>query len=94
MSSLELLNTIKKECKMEKQMFSFESKRYMFNHINKLSVNEMMYIFQIISSNSEEYTRNKNGIFFDLNHLSDGTLLKIKEYVDIIISSKEKNSML
>jgi hypothetical protein len=60
MSSLELLKTIKKECTMEKQMFSFESKRYMFNHINKLSVNEMMYIFQIVSSNSEEYTRNKN----------------------------------
>lgn len=85
----DLLYSIKTECMKEKKLFSFETKKNMFNRINKFTSTEMMYIFQIIVSEGETYTRNKNGIFFDLNNLNDKTLNRIKEYIDIIQKSEE-----
>ena len=63
--------------------------RHMHKNINICSINEMMYIFQIIVIHNESYTRNSNGIFFDLNQISEKTLKKIKEYIDIVVKNKK-----
>ena len=51
--------------------------------IVKCDYGAMCDIFKIIKKNKEQYTKNKNGVFFNLGDLSEKTIKELKDYVAI-----------
>lgn len=49
--------------------------------ISKLGEQEHNYIFSIVKSDTDKYTRNSNGVFLNMSTLSPSTLIKIDQYV-------------
>jgi hypothetical protein len=62
------------------------------SNINRLSSNEIMEIFKIISETETNYTKNNNGIFLNLNWVDEDTLLKIDNYINFCIKSQNEIS--
>ena len=69
-------------------IYTMEHKQLMRDQINTLSSNEMLYVFKICIDNDEAYTRNTNGVFFDLNTMNIETLDKIDEYLRMVKEKK------
>lgn len=46
-------------------------------HIKKI----LIQIYKIILTEKINYTRNQNGIFFDLNQISDEKLIKLENFL-------------
>lgn len=62
------------------------------NSISKLSENELIELFKIIDINTTNYTKNNNGIFINLNWVSDNIITKIDNYIDFCIKSQNEIS--
>ena len=63
-------------------MFSYKDKVELKNKILKLSEEDHIQIFYILKNNNEQYTVNKNGLFFDIINISNNTLKRIVKYID------------
>ena len=87
-----LLEDVLKRCgdKITNNKYSIEEKNVVKSRITKLSENEMGYIFRLVIDHEETYQKNKNGIFLDLNKISDECFGKIQLYINTIHSSKHK----
>jgi len=57
------------------------------NNIGSLNNNELEEIFKIIYKNNNNYTKNNNGVFINLNWLNDDTLNQINNYINFCIKS-------
>ena len=58
-------------------------------NILKLSEHELFHIFKIMSDhNNNTYTKNKNGIFFNLKNTSDLSLAILEDYIHILQNRK------
>ena len=49
--------------------------------ISKLGEQEHNYIFSIVKSDTDKFTRNSNGVFLNMATLSPSTLIKVDQYV-------------
>lgn len=58
--------------------------------ISKLEKNHHLKIFNIIKENNIKYSENRNGIFVNLNQVSDNTIEQINKYIEYI-KIQEKN---
>jgi hypothetical protein len=59
-------------------------------NISRLSNNEIVEIFKIISATDTTYTKNNNGIFLNLNWVDEDTLYKIDNYINFCIKSQNE----
>jgi len=66
-----------------------QMRTYIFHHIKTLVLSEYEEIFRIIRKKKESYSENSNGVFFDLSTVSADTLLKIKEYIDFCLKTRQ-----
>lgn len=57
------------------------------SNINNLNNNELEEIFKIIYKNNNNYTKNNNGVFINLNWLNENTLEQINNYINFCIKS-------
>ena len=51
------------------------------NSVNKLTNVEIIELFKIILETGENYTKNNNGVFINLNWLNEETLKKLNNYI-------------
>jgi len=58
--------------------------------IGKLNKVHHVKIFNIIIKNNIKYSENRNGVFINLNKVSDNTITEIKKYIEYI-KIQEKN---
>ena len=70
--------------------FTSRMRKLLRDKINKLSQTEHEEIFKLLQSDSSaiNFTRNNNGVFFDISLLDDNVMSKIDEFVDFCISNK------
>lgn len=59
--------------------------------ILSLHENEQLEIMKIIKNDNFKYTQNNNGIFINMNKLSENTLIKIQKFLEY---SKLNNKLL
>lgn len=59
-------------------------------NICRLSDNEIIELFKIISETKTSYTRNNNGIFLNLNWVDDDTIQKLDNYMTFCIKSQNE----
>jgi hypothetical protein len=69
--------------------FSHNEKKILASQIENIN-NKKDYkeIFKIIYENNCNYIENDNGVYINLNVLNDETLLKIKNYLEILETNK------
>ena len=60
------------------------------NNISNLSQNELYEIFKILHNNNNNYTKNNNGIFVNLNWLDIDILNQINNYIIFCIKSHKE----
>ena len=70
---------------------SYEDRKVMFENIKILDKPEQEEIFRIIRKTKENYTENSNGIFFDLNSISDESFSLIKEYINFCLKTRQEH---
>lgn len=66
-----------------------QMRNYIFDHMKLLVPSEHEEIFRIIKKHRETFSENSNGIFFDLSTVSHPSLVKIKEYIDFCIKTRQ-----
>tara|TARA_B110000285_G_scaffold79051_1_gene91120 strand:- start:329 stop:688 length:360 start_codon:yes stop_codon:yes gene_type:complete len=66
-----------------------ETKMYIYNKINNLEINSFI-LKDYILQNNIKYTKNKNGIFLNLNSLDDNNIINI---YNIIINKINYNKL-
>ncbi len=72
-------------------MTSYDERKKVFDTMRLLVKTEQEEIFRIIRKMKENYTENSNGIFFDLNMISDETFDQIKEYLRFCLKTREEH---
>ena len=72
---------------------SYEDRKVMFENIKILDKPEQEEIFRIIRKTKENYTENSNGIFFDLNSISDESFSLIKEYINFCLKTRQEHEL-
>lgn len=60
------------------------------NNVSRLTNIEIIELFKIILETGENYTKNNNGVFINLNWLNDETLNKINNYISFCIKSQNE----
>ena len=63
-----------------KQMY--EKRKQFLEEVKGLDKEEFQEIFRIIKKNGVEFSENSNGVFFDLNQISDEIFQKLKSFMD------------
>lgn len=65
-------------------------KKNIRDKIKDLSKENYITIFDKIIKDTDVYTENKNGIYVNLNNVSDKTLLEIEKYVIKVLQDKKE----
>ena len=71
-------------------MYSNKYKKLLFEKINSLSSTEHEEVFKIIKSNNINYSKNKNGVFFNISNIHDDIVKHIDEFVLFCVSNKKE----
>jgi len=85
------LQTVWDKCdsSLEKNKENTHQQKLSLKHkIESLSKGEYCYIFKIILKHNESFTKNSNGVFIDLNSLSDDCLKEISSYIHTVCAYK------
>ena len=69
---------------------AYDDRKKVFDTIKILSKPEFEEIYRIIRKTRETYTENSNGIFFDLNTVSDEAFAHIKSYLDYCLKTRQE----
>jgi hypothetical protein len=67
---------------------SYEQRKLFFENLKVLVKSEYEEIFRILKKNHEEYTENSNGIFFDVNAVSQTTFDQFQEYMNFCLENR------
>lgn len=59
----------------------YEERKTVLEDLKRLVKSEQEHIFRILKENSEEFSENSNGIFFDISLIKPVTLSNIKAYL-------------
>lgn len=68
--------------------YTYEKRKQLLDDIKLLSKDQYEEIFRIIKRNNVEYSENSNGIFFDLNILSDDIMNKLFSFLEYCKAQK------
>ena len=53
--------------------------------VGKLTKNDYKYIYNLVRKTNTKITKNKNGLYFNLNCLDDDTISDIVDYLDDVL---------
>lgn len=59
--------------------------------INELEVCEQAEILKIIERNKIKYTENKNGVFINMNKLTNNAISDIESFIEFVNNNYKKN---
>ena len=75
------------------ETITINDKKNMINDVSTLTESQQIEIFNILSINNNDlkFTENKNGIFINIDEISDAKIIEIIRYISIC---KESNQLL
>lgn len=65
-------------------IYTYQEKLWLYEQLKSTDKDDQFYLFRLLRKNSEDYTENTNGIFFDLNRLRDETLQEMMNYYKVV----------
>ena len=72
-------------------MISYDERKQLFDIIKLLVKSEYDEVFRIIHKMKVKYTENSNGVFFDLQTVSDETYFEINEYIKYCLKTRQEH---
>jgi hypothetical protein len=70
----------------ETRKYNTEFRKIVKERIGKLkSKNDYKYIYNLVRKTNTKITKNKNGLYFNLNCLDDDTISDIVDYLDDVL---------
>ena len=75
-----------------KHTLSILEKRLLKDKVLQLSKDECKIVFNMIKKDTNKYTQNNNGIFINLDKITNETLLEINNYVNTVTKNKLKTN--
>jgi len=69
---------------------SYEKRKVFFENIKILVKSEYEEIYRILKRNKEEFTENSNGIFFDVNTVSEICFTALQEYMNFCLENRRQ----
>ena len=67
---------------------TYEQRKQFFENLKILVKSEYEEIFRILKKNNEEFTENSNGIYFDVNTVSETTFEQFQEYMNFCLENR------
>jgi hypothetical protein len=74
----------------ENIIYTFQMKKKLATNIVKLEKFEQIQIYHIINNNDEKFTKNQNGILFDLLKFEDSTIKNLDIYVKMTTTYRKQ----
>lgn len=68
---------------------SYEDRKQFLEQLSILSRSELEEVFRIIKRNTDMYSENTNGIFFDVAALREDTFTRLHEFMNFCIKNRE-----
>lgn len=75
------LSDVYSKCSVIETKKTLTNIEWINQRINMANKSELMYIFSIILTHRVQYSQTSNGIFFDINNISDEAFTEILEYL-------------
>lgn len=73
---------------MNIEMADYSDRKVFIERLDQLSKSEYEEIFRIIKKANENWSENSNGVFFDVNSLSNDTFDRLSFFMDLCIKSR------
>jgi hypothetical protein len=70
--------------------FTFKDKLWLYQQLLVQTYDDKIFIWRVIKRNRESFTENRNGVFFDLEGVSDATLEELMIYYRVLRKLIEK----
>ena len=80
---------VEKSTRINKQ--SIKRLKELRDTITELDICEQSEVLKIVEKNNIKFTENKNGIFINMNKLSDQAIEDIEEFLEYINNNYKKN---
>ena len=80
---------VEKSTRVNKQ--SIKRLKELRDTISELDICEQSEVLKIVEKNKIKFTENKNGIFINMNKLSDQAIEDIEEFLEYINNNYKKN---
>lgn len=61
-------------------IYTYQEKLWLYEAMKTQTLDDAYYIFRVLRKNSEVFTENTNGVFFDLDGLKDTTIQELMMY--------------
>ena len=77
----------------ENIIYTFQMKKKLAANIIKLEKFEQIQIYHIIKNQNEKFTKNQNGILFDLHKFEDSTIKNLDAYVKMTTTYRKQKKI-
>ena len=74
-------------------IYTFQMKKKLAANILKLEKFEQIQIYHIIKNQNEKFTKNQNGILFDLHKFEDSTIKNLDAYVKMTTTYRKQKKI-
>ena len=61
-------------------IYTYKDRHDLYQLMTDLTEEDTRYVFHVLKKNDEEFSENSNGIFFDMNRVSDRTMCDLVMY--------------
>ena len=68
----------------------YDERKQLHDNLKHLVKSEYEQIFRILKKHNQEYTENSNGIFFDINKLSDETFIEMQKFMEFCLETRRQ----
>jgi len=65
-------------------VYTYREKLWLYEQMKYQTEDDTFYIYRLLKKNGEDYTVNSNGVFFDMNRLSDDTIRELNMYYKVL----------
>ena len=86
-------NIDEKNIDEENIIYTFQMKKKLAANIIKLEKFEQIQIYHIIKNKNEKFTKNQNGILFDLHKFEDSTIHSLDAYVKMTTTYRKQKKI-
>ena len=86
-------NIDEKNIEEENIIYTFQMKKKLAANIIKLEKFEQIQIYHIIKNQNEKFTKNQNGILFDLHKFKDSTIKNLDAYVKMTTTYRKQKKI-
>jgi hypothetical protein len=65
-------------------IYTFQEKLWLYEHMKNQTEDDTLFVYRVLKKNDEEFTENSNGLFFDLDRVSNESIRELMMYYKVV----------